>query len=134
MSSPLNEHLGAFRCPKCGNDGTLGALRFLEDITCYRPILGVKGGVLEIDGLYRTDGYDDGTTGSSPSASTSGRCRPGSASTSTGSDPGGAATLASPPPPSGRLDEAVGRWLAGPASPRARPNAVPGRPGTGRGA
>jgi hypothetical protein len=60
MSSPSNEHLGAFRCPKCGNDGTRGALRFLEDITCYRPILGVKGGVLEIDGLYRTDGYDDG--------------------------------------------------------------------------
>lgn len=55
------EHLGAFRCPKCGNDGSRGPLRFLEDITCYRPVLGVKSGVLEIDGLYRTDGYDDGT-------------------------------------------------------------------------
>ena len=54
------EHLGAFRCPKCGNDGSAGPLRFLEDIICYRPVLGVKNGVLEIDGLYRTDGYDDG--------------------------------------------------------------------------
>lgn len=61
MSVPPGEHLGAFRCPKCGNDGATGPLRFLEDITCYRPILGVKHGVLEIDGLYRTDGYDDGS-------------------------------------------------------------------------
>lgn len=61
MTAPASEHVGAFRCPKCGNDGTQGALRFLEDIVCYRPIVGVKNGVLEIDGLYRTDGYDDGT-------------------------------------------------------------------------
>ncbi|MEI7511928.1 MAG: hypothetical protein WCK01_00500 [Candidatus Uhrbacteria bacterium] len=61
MSAPLPEHLNAFRCPKCGNDGEAGPLRFLEDITSYRPIVGVKRGALEIDGLYRTDGYDDGT-------------------------------------------------------------------------
>lgn len=60
MTAPVTEHLSVFRCPKCGNDGSEGPLRFLEDITCYRPVLGVKNGVLEIDGLYRTDGYDDG--------------------------------------------------------------------------
>jgi len=60
VSAPATEHLGAFRCPRCGNDGADGSLRFLEDIVCYRPVIGVKNGVLEIDGLYRTDGYDDG--------------------------------------------------------------------------
>jgi hypothetical protein len=59
MSAPA-EHVRAFRCPECGNDGSRGSLRFLEDITCYRPILGVAEGVLEIDGRYRTEGYDDG--------------------------------------------------------------------------
>jgi hypothetical protein len=56
------EHLGAFRCPKCGNDGSCGEIRFVEDIACYRPVVGVKNGGLEIDGLYRTDGYDDDAT------------------------------------------------------------------------
>ncbi len=60
MNSPFPERVGGFRCPKCGNDGSQGPLRFLEDITCYRPVVGVKNGVLEIDSLYRTDGYDDG--------------------------------------------------------------------------
>lgn len=60
MTDASSERVGAFRCPKCGNDGTRGPLRFLEDITCYRPVLRVHGGVLVIDGLYATDGYDDG--------------------------------------------------------------------------
>ena len=60
MTALPEEHLGAFRCPKCGNDGSRGPLRFLEDITSYRPVLGLRDdGLLEIDGLYRTDGYDD---------------------------------------------------------------------------
>ena len=63
MSVPHTERIGAFRCPKCGNDGSKGPLRFLEDITCYRPVLGAKNGGLEIDSLYRTDGYDDGANG-----------------------------------------------------------------------
>lgn len=60
MTKHVGEHLGAFRCPKCGNDGLWGPLRYLEDITCYREILGVKNGELQIDGLYHTDGYDEG--------------------------------------------------------------------------
>jgi hypothetical protein len=60
VSAP-SEHIGALRCPRCGNDGERGELRFVEDIACYRPVVGVKDGTLQIDGLYRTDGYDDGT-------------------------------------------------------------------------
>jgi len=98
VSTPATEHLGAFRCPKCGNDGSRGELRFLEDIVCYRPIIGLKNGVLEIDGLYRTDGYDDGikarfeclvcrrATGRTTCVATNGQCRRGSTSASTGSD------------------------------------------------
>jgi hypothetical protein len=33
----------------------------LEEIVCYRSAVGVKDGILQIDGLYRTDGYDDGS-------------------------------------------------------------------------
>ena len=56
-----HEHIGALRCPKCGNDGTKGVLRYVETIECYRKVLGAKDGVLQVDGCYQTgEGYDTG--------------------------------------------------------------------------
>jgi hypothetical protein len=52
-------------CPRCGYDGNPeegDGFRFLEDIACFRPVLGVRGGLLRIQGQYASgEGYDDGT-------------------------------------------------------------------------
>lgn len=51
-------------CPECGYD----SIRYVEDISCYREVLGRDPGNdddrdarLVVDCLYKTDGYDDGT-------------------------------------------------------------------------
>jgi hypothetical protein len=56
------EHLGALRCPKCGNDvSTGGEIRYVETIENHRRVRAVEGGQLLIDGCYETgEGYDDG--------------------------------------------------------------------------
>jgi hypothetical protein len=48
-------------CPECGNDGTHGDIRYVESIECYRKVLGVKGGLVQVESRYRSgEGYDDG--------------------------------------------------------------------------
>jgi len=46
-----------FTCPNGHSDD----IRYLEDITNYRQVEGFdEEGNLRVDGLYHTDGYDDG--------------------------------------------------------------------------
>jgi hypothetical protein len=56
---PTNKHnakrTGEITCPECGYNG----VRYVEDISCYREVYSLADGVLEIDGLYKTDGYDE---------------------------------------------------------------------------
>jgi hypothetical protein len=52
-------------CPKCGYAGAPeegDGFRCLEDIVCFRPVVGARDGLLKIVGLYVSgEGYDDGT-------------------------------------------------------------------------
>src|SRR5262249_15972961 len=51
----------AIICPEYGNDGTHGELRYVESIECYRTVVGVKGGLLQLESAYRAgEGYDGG--------------------------------------------------------------------------
>ncbi len=67
---PASRHKGIV-CPHCGFDGkdetkirctTGSAFAYLEDIVCYRHIIGFdEQGCLRIDGRYHTgEGFDDG--------------------------------------------------------------------------
>ncbi len=48
-------------CPECGNDGTHGDIRYVESIECFRRVLGVNGGVVQVESRYQSgEGYDDG--------------------------------------------------------------------------
>ena len=53
------------RCPKCGYTGLAAqgdGIRLLEDITCFRPVIGARDGLLKIQGIYVSgEGYDSGT-------------------------------------------------------------------------
>lgn len=54
------ERLGRICCPSCGNDDPM-KIRYVEKIECYRQVLGVKDGQLQVNGLYQSgEGYDDG--------------------------------------------------------------------------
>ena len=44
------------KCEKCSSDDVV----YVEDISCWRRVLGTKNGQAIIDGFYRTDGFDDG--------------------------------------------------------------------------
>lgn len=44
-------------CPSCGNDRML----YVEDISCAREVEEFDGDTLSVNGLYTTDGFDDGT-------------------------------------------------------------------------
>ena len=44
------------RCDECGSDDIV----YVEDISCWRRVLGEKKGKMVIDGFYRTDDFDDG--------------------------------------------------------------------------
>lgn len=44
-------------CPHCGHNEIL----FIEDISCVRHVEDFVEDVLVIDGLYKTDGFDEGT-------------------------------------------------------------------------
>ena len=52
-------------CPVCSYDGNPeegGGFRFLEDVTIFRPTLGVHHNLIKIYGVSGTeDGLDDGT-------------------------------------------------------------------------
>lgn len=42
------------RCPKCGNDGSRGAIRYLVDVVCRADVIRVgDGAVLELAGPLR---------------------------------------------------------------------------------
>jgi replicative DNA helicase len=44
------ERVGRLLCPKCGTDGSLGAIRYVETVERWRPVLEVKDGRVWIDG------------------------------------------------------------------------------------
>jgi hypothetical protein len=46
---------GELKCT-CGRED----FRYVEDIGCYREVDTLDDGVLTVDGLYKTEGYDDG--------------------------------------------------------------------------
>jgi hypothetical protein len=46
---------GELKCT-CGHD----EFRYVEDIGCWREVTAINEGVLFVDGLYKTEGYDDG--------------------------------------------------------------------------
>lgn len=54
----------AITCPECGCD----RIRYVEDISCYREVLGRDPGNdshderVVVDGLYKTEGYDEEAT------------------------------------------------------------------------
>jgi hypothetical protein len=52
-------------CPACGYDGNAAegdGIRFLEDITVFRSVLGIRDGLIKIQGAYASgEGYDDGS-------------------------------------------------------------------------
>lgn len=52
----------AIRCPRCGGGTDDGAIRYVEQIQCWRQVYGVtSAGVVKVDGGYQTgEGYDDG--------------------------------------------------------------------------
>jgi len=44
------------RCEKCGSKD----IAYVEDISCWRRVLGTKKGKVVINAFYRTDDFDDG--------------------------------------------------------------------------
>ena len=45
------------KCDECGENDVV----YVEDISCWRRVLGSKDGTTIVDGFYNTDGFDDGT-------------------------------------------------------------------------
>ena len=49
--------MNEMKCGQCGGADVV----YVEDISCWRRVLGEKNGKTVIDGFYRTDGFDEGT-------------------------------------------------------------------------
>lgn len=63
---PKPPYVRALRCPKCGNDGSRGVIRFVEQIWIYRDVVGIVDGKIRVENPfpYNTgEGYDDGENG-----------------------------------------------------------------------
>ena len=44
------------KCEECGDTDVI----YVEDISCWRRVMGSEDGKTIINGFYRTDGFDDG--------------------------------------------------------------------------